>query len=138
MTRKTPYSIRQGDVPLVKVAKLPADCTEVPLDNGRIVLAYGEVTGHSHAIADHVARDAAKEMADSAIGHAMRKACLWKAPSGQRFLEVREAVHLGHEEHKLVSGLLGNPDGTTTIEPGIYKQPVQCEYTPEERRPVAD
>lgn len=28
MTSKIPYSIRQGDVPLVKVAKLPADCSD--------------------------------------------------------------------------------------------------------------
>ena len=31
--------IRQGDVLLVPIAKLPANCTEVPLDKGRIVLA---------------------------------------------------------------------------------------------------
>ena len=50
---KKSTTIRQGDVLLVPVASLPAGCVEVPNDKGRIVLAYGEVTGHAHAIADH-------------------------------------------------------------------------------------
>ena len=40
---------RQGDVLLRQVAKLPAKATSVK-NEGRIVLAHGEVTGHAHAI----------------------------------------------------------------------------------------
>jgi hypothetical protein len=42
---------RQGDVLLVKRDSLPVgEQTVIPRDNGRVVVAYGEVTGHSHAI----------------------------------------------------------------------------------------
>lgn len=125
--------IRQGDVLLTPVAKLPTDCTEVPLDKGRIVLAYGEVTGHAHAIADHgqavkprqLGPEAAAEITEALI--ARTKAKLWRAPSGERFLEVKEAVTLRHEEHT-----------QHTIPPGIYQVPTQVEYTPAELRRVTD
>jgi len=122
MKSKT-LTIRQGDVALIQVASLPQGCTLVPLDKGRIVLAYGEVTGHAHAIADHGIDERAAEIADAAIARAR----LWVAPSGERFLEVREPVTLRHEEHT-----------QHTIPPGIYKQPAQVEYTPAELRRVAD
>lgn len=129
-----PFTIRQGDVALVRVKKLPAGCTEVPNDRGRIVLAYGEVTGHAHAIADHLAHGsramshaAADEVAAAAIARAKAKARLLVAPDGQRFLEVSETVHLKHEEHS-----------THAIPPGIYQLPVQVEYTPAELRRVED
>jgi len=130
MSTKQPI-IRQGDVLLTPVNKLPAGCTEVPLDRGRIVLAYGEVTGHAHAIADHgqavrpMGETAAAEVADAAIARA--KARLLVAPSGERFLEVREPVSLKHEEHT-----------AHTIPPGIYQVPQQVEYSPAELRRVAD
>ena len=42
---------RQGDVLIIEVGALPeGEQREVGRDNGRIVLAYGEVTGHAHAI----------------------------------------------------------------------------------------
>lgn len=135
MTKKTtkPLTIRQGDVLLTLVAKLPDGCTEVPLDKGRIVLAYGEVTGHAHAIADHgqavprtqpsIGPAAAAEIAEAAIARAR----LWRAPTGERYLEVRELVHITHEEHEAHS-----------IPAGVYRLPVQVEYTPAELRRVAD
>lgn len=116
-------SIRQGDVLIQRVKALPMGCVEVPSDLGRIVLAYGEVTGHAHAIADHI--DArAVEMADAAIARAK----LWRAPDGQRYLEVKRPVTLRHEEHTEHS-----------LPPGIYKLPSQVEYVaPEMTRAVAD
>lgn len=117
--------IRQGDVLLLPVAALPAGCTQVPDDRGRIVLAYGEVTGHSHAIADHRPALRAAEMADAAIARA--KATLWRAHSGERYLEVREPVTLRHEEHT-----------EHVIPAGIYQLPTQVEYTPAVLRRVAD
>ncbi len=41
---------RQGDVLVVACDEVPADAELVARDNGRIVLAYGEVTGHAHTI----------------------------------------------------------------------------------------
>jgi len=123
------FTIRQGDVALVLVSALPAGCTPIPLDKGRIVLAYGEVTGHAHAIADHIEREfapgAAAEITEAAIARA--KARLWKAPDGSRYLEVSETVHLGHEEHS-----------THLIPPGVYNLPQQVEYSPAVLRRAAD
>jgi len=46
--KETQY--RQGDVLLRRVEALPPDVKKRPVDAGRVVLAYGEVTGHAHAI----------------------------------------------------------------------------------------
>lgn len=119
-----PQQIRQGDVQLEPVASLPAGCKEVPNDKGRIVLAYGEVTGHAHAIADHRPALRAGEIAEAAIARAR----LLIAPNGDRFLEVKEPVTLRHEEHT-----------EHTINPGIYQLPRQVEYVaPEVVRSVED
>lgn len=44
---------RQGDVMLVRIDEIPQDATPTTDDRvgGRIVLAYGEVTGHHHSVA---------------------------------------------------------------------------------------
>ena len=120
--------LRQGDVQLQPVAALPQGCTEIQPEGSRIVLAHGEVTGHAHAIYDHIVKPgAADEIADAAIARARTKAKLWRAPGGERFLEVTEPVTLKHEEHT-----------SHTLLPGIYQLPVQVEYSPAELRRVAD
>src|SRR5574337_735739 len=126
------FTIRQGDVALVRVSSLPAGCTQVEGQEKKIVLAWGEQTGHHHRIEDHIARSeftsgAADEIAEAAIARAKTKARLWAAPDGTRYLEVSEAVTLKHEEH--------DPH---VIPPGCYKLPVQTEYSPAELRRVAD
>ena len=70
---------RQGDVYLERIDKLPSGVQEVPRENGRIILAYGEVTGHAHAIVE-----------TGAIQYALEN---------DRFLDVQEIVHDVHEEH---------------------------------------
>src|ERR1700677_1868229 len=105
MEKNKVFSSRQGDVAYVKVAALPKGLKEVRSDGNRIVLAYGEVTGHAHAIYENL--DSVKLWADGKV----------------RYLEVMSTVMLKHEEH--------DPH---TIEPGIYKLPVQVEYTPQELR----
>src|SRR5574337_1804601 len=93
-----PQQIRQGDVQLQPVAKLPEGCKELPPEGDRIVLAHGEVTGHAHAIYDHIMQPevtpgAADEIAEAAIARAQSKARLWAAPDGARYLEVRSEEH---------------------------------------------
>lgn len=122
--------LRQGDVQIQQVASLPAGCVEETGEKHRIVLAHGEVTGHAHAIYDHIipmSPAAADEIAENVIARAQAKARLWKAPNGERFLEVTAEVTLRHEEHT-----------AHTLPPGIYHLPVQVEYTPAELRRVAD
>lgn len=113
---------RQGDVMLIKVSGvfskgIPTGAKDVtPKD--RIVLAYGEVTGHAHAV-----------YPEKVEGKEVMKAKLWDA-GAERFLQVLEKTALKHEEHTQVD-----------LEPGVYKVVRQREYNPEEaarQRMVAD
>jgi hypothetical protein len=74
-----------------------------------VVLAYGESTGHAHAIAEDEAEMLQTEEA--------------------RFLRVlaEGGVSLIHEEH-----------ATITVPPGEYEVVLQREYTPEAIRRVSD
>ena len=50
--------IRQGDVFLVAIEKLPEEMTPLsPREDGKVVLALGEVTGHHHRIEGGTAID---------------------------------------------------------------------------------
>lgn len=102
---------RQGDVLVQQVDEIPAGLQPVPKDNGRVILAYGEVTGHAHAVEGDVAFLAA-DLEDLE----------------ERFLRVEgEAAHIVHEEH-----------GTITLPPGNYRVRRQREYAPERPVYVAD
>jgi hypothetical protein len=109
-----PKIIRQGDVLLSRVEALPAGATDITPAEGRVVLAYGEVTGHAHAVYDRVIE-----------GKPTVK--MWSA-GAERFLQVMVAVPLKHEEHS-------HP----TLPPGIYKLPQQVDMTADKLpRRVAD
>jgi hypothetical protein len=116
---------RQGDVLLIRVKELPKrGLKEAPLDNNRIVLAYGEVTGHAHAIALPAPVAGVEKGKELAVPK--KTAVLWDA-GAERFLQVLEKTSLRHEEHAPIP-----------IEPGIYKVVRQREYDPEQNRMVAD
>lgn len=111
------HQYRQGDVFIERISEdqVAMDgATVVPRDHGRVILAYGEVTGHSHAI-------------DS------RAATLYAVPGqDDRVLVINgegamPGVLLEHEEH-----------GTITLPPGTYRVRHQREYAPGEIRRVAD
>jgi|SRR6185437_11986167 glycyl-tRNA synthetase alpha subunit len=101
---------RQGDVMIVPVGEIPDGLKKVPLDKGCVILAYGEVTGHAHAVIGDVEFLAA-DMEDLE----------------QRFLRVEAEAQVVHEEH-----------GTITLPAGDYAIMRQREYAPEEIRTVAD
>lgn len=111
-----PPMYRQGDVLLVAVDSIPPGATELARDKTRgVVLAHGEVTGHTHRIPS-------------------RSAKLYRTEEDQRFLRVMgpapraAAVELVHEEH-----------GTIAIPPGNYRVSIHAEYQPGELpRQVAD
>lgn len=106
------FMARQGDVMIRKISELPTTA-KPEKRNGRIVLAYGEVTGHAHAIAERGVK--AYTMADA--GTAVR-----------RFLEVvSKDATVRHEEHAPVP-----------LPPGLYEVVIQREYSPEVIRNVAD
>lgn len=106
-----PIQYRQGDVLLVSVDEVPAAVKEVARDRGRVVLAYGEATGHAHTIAEESATLVSAEQAEE----------LYLLVNGEA------PVALVHEEH-----------GTVMVEPGSYEVRRQREYAPEENRRVAD
>lgn len=100
---------RQGDVLIKKVDSIPAEAKKVDWKKeGRVILAYGEVTGHAHATA-------------------LSYATMLQTEAGQRYLQIKEGAQLTHEEH-----------ATITPEPGCYEVVQQREYTPEAIRNVAD
>lgn len=105
---------RQGDVLIRRVKGMPAQLTEIPREGGRVVLAHGEVTGHSHAIA---------------CPRATLYMDIGSGPGGRRYLSVTgdDAAVLEHEEHDAVA-----------IPPGCYEIVGQREYSPEAVRRVAD
>lgn len=108
---------RQGDVFLERVDALPKQEMTLVTAEGRVILAYGEVTGHCHAIYP------------TAEGKLPAK--LWDA-GAERFLQVLESTTIRHEEH-----------GAIPLEPGVYRVSkfgigTQREYSPEEIRTVAD
>lgn len=100
---------RQGDVLLVEVDELPSQLEPVPREDGRLVLAHGEATGHAHVLegeAELLAADL-EEMQE-------------------RFLRVEAESSLLHEEH-----------ATVAVPPGSYRVVRQREYVPERRRSPA-
>lgn len=137
-TEKNQHQIRQGDVYLIPVAKLPNGCTHIEPEGGRrFVLAHGEVTGHAHAIYEFTADEKieqdsamAAEVATAALERArkLRTAQMWVCPAGEWYLEVRRESTMRHEEHS-----------APQIPAGIYYCPVQVEAGPDNmHRLIAD
>lgn len=103
--------VRQGDVFLRRINTLPAGVKPIARDKGQVILAYGEVTGHSHRVIDP-----------------QGTARLYEGEGGVRYMTIDELIEVVHEEH-----------GTVTVEPGTYELPAQVEWTDErEPRQVAD
>lgn len=94
--------LRQGDILLVPVKKLPGKLKKVPRENGQIILAEGEMTGHLHAITAPEAMFLATDL-DEVTG---------------RFLEIEAEVALEHPEHD-----------TVMLKPGNYEVRRQRSYT---------
>lgn len=105
--------IRQGDVLVRKIKRLPTSLQPVPPENGRVVLAHGEATGHHHsfAMSDRVAL-----FREDGSGGGLFLSITGDAPAA-----------LEHQEH---TALL--------LEPGHYEVRRQREYSPEAIRQVAD
>ena len=104
---------RQGDVLIIPVAAIPNKTTAVKRDNGLVILAHGEITGHHHSIADRQVELVTTEQANEL----------------RMWLEITtdEPVALVHQEHD-----------TIMLPPGRYEVRRQREYAPEQIRQVAD
>jgi hypothetical protein len=120
LARRAPVeTYRQGDVILIRAdpdgERLGAP---VPREQGRVVLARGELTGHAHAIRAPEAR--LFERAGQPEGDAARAL-------GARVLLALAPVRLEHEEHAAID-----------VPPGTWLVRIQREYSPEALRSVAD
>ena len=125
---KTPM-IRQGDV-LVRPTHRHVSPAATPIsDNGRVILAYGEVTGHAHEVVDSRVQ-VAEEIADRPTvtdPDPVPNQQLFEEPDGTRLLVVKGPAVLRHEEH-----------GPISLAPGTYEVRRQVEYAPDAIRNVAD
>ena len=95
---------RHGDVMIAAAEAIPPEARR----KQSVVLAYGEITGHSHRI------------------ETPEKVEVWEY-RGERFLKILAPTRVIHEEHRPIS-----------LEPGIYRVWQQREYTPEAIRRVMD
>lgn len=108
-----PKIYRQGDVLLIAVDNIPDGTKTKRRENGRVVLAHGEVTGHHHSIVEKGVKLVTKEQAGE-----LRE---WLS------VTTAEPVALTHQEHD-----------TIMIPPGFYEKRTQREYSPEAIRNVQD
>lgn len=84
-TKKT--MIRQGDVLILPCDTIPAGVIPVEPENGRLIVARGEATGHHHSFPWK------------------RGAVLFRddGGSGGRYVDVAEPVALEHQEHSALT-----------------------------------
>ena len=104
---------RQGDILIKPIQRLPPNMEPVCRDPSyRLVLAYGEQTGHAHAI-----------ISTNAALYCTR------GNDASMYLEITSGkpAELRHEEH-----------GVIMLPVGAYQIVRQREYTPEAIREVAD
>ena len=98
---------RQGDVLFRRIDSIPNAPEKKKRENG--VVAYGEATGHTHAVADLQAAEVLE------IGEGL-------------YVRVGESgVSIRHQEH-----------GPIDLPAGDYAVTIQREYSPERNRSVAD
>lgn len=96
---------RHGDVIISQIDELPENVKK----RGNVILAYGEITGHTHRIADPITAETFEL-------------------NGQIYLKViAPKAQLIHEEH-----------ATIELPQGIYRTWQQREYTPTAIRRVYD
>lgn len=100
---------RQGDVMVVAIPTIPTTAQPIEREEGRVILAHGEVTGHAHALCE----PGVVKLADGI----------------EEYLRVAdEKADLVHEEHT-----------TIALPPGDYRILRQQEYVPQDiPRRVAD
>ena len=99
---------RQGDVLIIPVKSIPKNAKPVPREQGLVVLAHGEATGHAHALLERNVTMFEKDM--------------------KRFLEITGGgANVVHQEHAAVR-----------LDKGLYEVRRQVEYSPEAIRNVAD
>ena len=104
---------RQGDILLIPIDQVPPGTKPVKRENGKLILAHGEITGHHHAFDTDVENVELVSKEDAAE--------LYLLVYGD------ETVPLTHQEH-----------ATIPVAPGKYEVRRQREYSPEALRQLQD
>ena len=94
-----------GDVLITAIKNTTAGIQPLAADNGRVILAHGEVTGHAHALPADRVNAFYKEGDDIGIS------------GGPSYIEVVKEAPVTHEEHAAIS-----------LAPGKYEIIRQREY----------
>lgn len=127
---KIPKAYRQGDVLVIEVDKIPSDAKKITNNDGKVTLAFGEVTGHHHSF------EIANNQRPNVIGYSttrkaqrtnVREIATPTRGELASYIEVTEESRLTHQEHT-----------AHVIPPGTYKVIRQVEYTPQGLRNVMD
>jgi hypothetical protein len=100
--------LAQGDVLLLQVDQAPKGTPE-KAENGRLILARGEQTGHHHSVAE------------------VHASLIRDIEERELYLTIHEATPLEHQEHAAIE-----------LPAGTYRIITQSEYTPEAIQRVAD
>lgn len=111
--RKIKTQFRQGDILIEAVEEVPSSAVKQKPDNGRIIVAHGEVTGHHHSLEADLADWWKEEGKDALVA--------------DQFVSVQRPTALVHQEHARVP-----------LNQGTYRVRRQREYSPEAIRNVAD
>lgn len=115
--------IRQGDVMLIPTRRAPSANARSITDQGRTILAYGEVTGHSHEVITLPMTEIAAPGRDDVPAQQ-----LFEEPDGSRLLVIKAPCALRHQEHD-----------PAALEAGVtYRVVRQAEWDAEQIRRVAD
>lgn len=119
-----PNLVRQGDVTLMWIGetRIPAYATEAQRD-GKVVIEYGESSGHGHRISEQHVTGFRAETADMAAAAGLDVVLV----GGGGALMKHEYADGRHAEHEHIH-----------LRAGVWERAVQVEYDPEEERRVAD
>jgi len=120
-----PNQVRQGDVVLNRIAKVPAYAAKEAKrdEHGRVVAEYGESSGHAHAIRDKHVTGFRAETAEMAAMAGLDVILVGGGGAVMRH-EYADGKHAEHEP--------------TPLGEGVWERAVQVEYDPEEERRIAD
>lgn len=120
---------RQGDVLIMRVDDNTPLGKELPRGNdGRVVLALGEATGHAHAISSiqcSLYMDERRPISETDAANMIAQLGGGLIPD--RLLKCDETVELLHEEHEII-----------ILPKGTYRVSIQKEYSPSALRNVTD
>lgn len=120
---KIKTQFRQGDVLIERVENVPSEKLKAQTENGRVILAHGEVTGHAHEIEEPKAASIAPLSNPFVLASDLQDA----AAMTRHFLRLKKGSAVKHQEHSRIP-----------LKRGGHRVTRQREYSPEAIRNVAD